>query len=147
MANIVEKNLLIRKAKMKDFSRINSLSDELIGSPMGNRKRIFQKAMKDKNYLCLVAELNKKIIGFIDMWAFPDVSHGAYLAQIQNLIVSKKFRNKGIGAKLIKEAIKFSKKRKYHELHVWTEKKNKVAVKLYKKLGLKKEHVLLEKEL
>jgi len=95
MTNTLKKDFLIRKATIKDSDRINSLSTELIGSPIGDRKRIFQKAIKHKNYLCLVAEFNKKIIGFIDMWAFPDVSHGAYLAQIQNLIVAKEFRGTG----------------------------------------------------
>lgn len=139
-------SLIIRKARLKDFDEINSLSNELIGS-FGNRNKIFQRALRNKNYLCLVAELNKKIVGFIDLWAFPDVSHGACLAQIQNLVVTRKFRGMRIGTKLIKEVIKFSKKKKYHELHVWTEKKNKAAIKLYKKVGFKKEQVLLEMEL
>jgi len=140
-------NLIIRKAVMKDFDKIDSLSNELVGNPVGSRKKKFQRALNDKDYLCLVAEVNEEIVGFVDMWAFPDVSHGAYLAQIQNLIVTEEFRGKRIGTELIKNVIKFFKKKKYHELHVWTKKRNKGAIKLYKQLGFKDENVLLEMEL
>jgi ribosomal protein S18 acetylase RimI-like enzyme len=142
----VKEKLTIRKATMRDFDEIDSLSDELLGSPIGIRKKFLKKALNSKNYLCLIAELNKEIVGFIDMWAFPDISHGAYLAQIQNLVVAKKFRGRGIGTKLVKEVIKFFKKKKYHELHVWTEKENYNAIKLYKQLGLKDNSILLEME-
>jgi ribosomal protein S18 acetylase RimI-like enzyme len=138
--------LKIRKATMKDFDKIYSLSDELLGNPIGNRKMFFRMALNNKNYLCLVAELNKEVVGFIDMWSFPDVSHGAYLAQLQNLIVTKKLRGRGIATKLVKETIKIFKTKNYHELHIWTQKDNKVAIGMYKRCGLKDESILLEME-
>jgi len=136
----------IRKANLGDINQINSLAEELLGSPVGDREEMFVKALENKNYLCLVAETNGEVVGFIDMWAFPDASHGAYLAQIQNLIVTEKMRGKGIGTRLIEEIIRFFKKKKYHELHVWTEKENRSAVRLYKRLGFRKEQLLLEME-
>jgi len=136
----------IRKANLGDINQINSLAEELLGSPVGDREEMFVKALENKNYLCLVAETNGEVVGFIDMWAFPDASHGAYLAQIQNLIVTEKMRGKGIGTRLIEEIIRFFKKKKYHELHVWTEKENRSAVQLYKRLGFRREQLLLEME-
>jgi len=136
----------IRKADLGDLDQINSLSEELLGSSVGDRREMFVKALENKDYLCLVAETNGEVVGFIDIWAFPDVSHGAYLAQIQNLVVTEKIRGKGIGTRLIEEVISFFKKRKYHELHVWTEKENRGAVRLYKRLGFRKEQLLLEME-
>ena len=136
----------IRKANLGDINQINSLAEELLGSPVGDREEMFVKALENKNYLCLVAETNGEVVGFIDMWAFPDASHGAYLAQIQNLIVTEKMRGKGIGTRLIEEIIRFFKKKKYHELHVWTEKENRGAVQLYKRLGFRREQLLLEME-
>jgi len=93
-----------------------------------------------------VAEIGKEVVGFIDLWAFPDVSHGAYLAQIQNFVVTEKMRDKGIGTKLLEAIIKVFREKKYHELHVWAEKDNEAAIRLYKKLGIKNECVLLEME-
>ncbi len=139
-------NLKIRKADLRDFNKIDSLSEELLGSSVGDRKEIFGKALENGDYLCLVAEMNKEVVGFIDMWAFPDVSHGAYLAQVQNLVVTERMRGKGIGTRLIEEIIGVFRKRKYHELHVWTEKKNKGAIQFYKRLGFRKEQLMLEME-
>lgn len=136
----------IRKADLGDFNQIDSLCEELLGSSVGEREEMFRKALENKDYLCLVAEINEKVVGFIDMWAFPDVSHGAYLAQIQNFVVTEKMRGKGIGTKLVEEVILFFRNKKYHELHVWTEKKNRGAIQLYKRLGFGKEQLLLEME-
>ncbi|MGQ9691117.1 MAG: GNAT family N-acetyltransferase [Thermoproteota archaeon] len=94
----------------------------------------------------MVAEFRSRVIGFIDMWMFPDVVHGACLMQIQNLIVKEEFRGRGVGRELLKTAIKISEKNGYPELHVWAEKKNKHAISLYKKLGFKRESILLEME-
>jgi len=139
-------DIKIRKADLGDFNQIDSLSEELLGSSVGDREEMFRKALENKDYLCLVAEINEEVVGFIDMWSFPDVSHGAYLAQIQNLVVTEKMRGKGVGTRLIEEMIRFFRKRKYHELHVSTEKKNRSAIRLYKRLGFRKEQLLLEME-
>ena len=136
----------IHRADLSHFNPMNSLCEELLGSSVGDRKEIFRKALKNKDYLCLVAEIGKEVVGFIDLWAFPDVSHGAYLAQIQNFVVTEKMRGKGIGTKLLQEIIRVFREKKYHELHVWTEKNNEAALRLYKKFGIKNEHVLLEME-
>jgi len=139
-------SIKIRKADLGDFNKIDSLCEELLGSSVGDRKEMFRKALENKDYLCLVAEIDEEVVGFIDMWAFPDVSHGAYLAQIQNFVVKEKMRGKGIGTELVEEMIGFFRKRKHHELHVWTEKKNRVAIRFYKRLGFRKEQLLLEME-
>jgi len=139
-------DIKIRKADLKDFNKIDSLSEELLGNSVGDRKEMFGTALKNDDYLCLVAEMNKEVVGFVDMWAFPDVSHGAYLAQVQNLVVAEIMRGKGVGTRLIEEIIGVFRKRRYHELHVWTEKKNKSAIRLYKRLGFRKEQLLLEME-
>jgi ribosomal protein S18 acetylase RimI-like enzyme len=139
-------DIKIREADLRDFNQIDSLCEELLGSSVGDREEMFRKALENRDYLCLVAEIKEEVVGFTDMWAFPDVSHGAYLAQIQNLVVTEKIRGKGIGTKLVEEMIGFFRKREYHELHVWTEKKNRVAIQLYKRLGFIKEQLLLEME-
>jgi ribosomal protein S18 acetylase RimI-like enzyme len=138
--------LRIHRAKLSDLYQINSLCEELLGSSVGSREEMFRKALKNKDYLCLVAEIGREVVGFIDLWAFPDVAHGAHLAQIQNFVVTKKMRGKGIGTKLLEEIIKIFRDKKYHELHVWAEKENEEAIRLYKKLGIKNECILLEME-
>ena len=138
--------LKIRRANLSNLNQINSLCEELLGRCVGSREEMFLNALENKDYLCLVAEIDKEVVGFIDLWAFPDVAHGAYLAQIQNFVVTKKMRGKGIGTRLLEEILKIFREKEYHELHVWAETDNQAAIRLYKKLGIKNESVLLEME-
>ena len=119
---------------------------ELLGDPIDERKNIFKEALSFKNYIPLVGEVNGNIVGFIDIWHFPDIGHGAKLGIIENFIVSGSHRKMGIGGKLLEESIKIAIKEKLHELHVWTQFKNENAIKMYKKHGFTNENLLLERE-
>ena len=139
-------NVNIREAKMKDFEQINELMQDLLGDPIFKRKKVFDEALSSENYIPLVAEVNGDIVGFLDIWHFPDVGHGATLGVIENFIVSERYRKMGIGGKLLEEGVEIAKKQKFHELHVWTEFKNRNAIKMYKKNGFINENLLLERE-
>lgn len=138
--------LIIKRATRDDFNRIAELMQELLGDPVNERKSFFENALDSKNYVALVGEIKGNIAGFLDIWSFPDLGHGANLGLIGNFIVTKDYRKRGIGKMLIAEAMKIAKEKKFHEFHVWTDIKNKDAVKMYKKHGFTNEHLLLEKE-
>lgn len=136
----------IREATMKDFEKINELMQDLLGDPIFERKKVFDEALSSENYIPLVAEVSGDIVGFLDIWYFPDVGHGGTLGIIANFIVTKKYRDMGIGNKLMEESVKMAKKEKFIEFHVWTEFKNENAIKIYKKHGFINESLLLERE-
>jgi len=139
-------NVTVRQATKKDIDQISKLMQELLGDPVFDRKIIFDEAFAQENYMPLVAKVDEIIVGFLDIWYFPDVGHGAKLGIIENFIVSPKYRKMGIGGKLLEEGVKIAKKEKFHELHVWTEFKNENAIKMYKKHGFTNENLLLERE-
>ena len=135
----------VRKAVIGDLEQIADLLQELLGEPVAERKSHFENALASNNYIPLVAEVEGKIAGFLDIWYFPDVGHGATLGLIVNFIVADNFRREGIGSMLLSESIKIAKEKRFHELHVWTGFQNKDAISVYKKHGFTNESLLLEK--
>ena len=136
----------IRRATLNDIEEIEALLQELIGDPLNDRTRFYKDAFSSEDYVGLVAEKEGDIIGYVDLWGFPDPGHGAVLGVILNFIVSKEHRKKGIGDSLLKEAVRVAEKRNFREFHVWTEFRNEVAIRLYKKHGFTNESLVLERE-
>jgi len=110
------------------------------------RKEILRHILKNPDYELLVAELDGKIAGFIDQWIIHDFAHGAKLSYIQNLYVTSKHRRKGVGSRLLGEIMKSAKKKGVLEIHVVTEFGNRSAINLYRKYGLVRESLQLERE-
>lgn len=83
--------------------------------------------------ILLIAEENNQIIGFV--WAHF-IQYGFFkYGTIDEFFVKKGFRGKGIGGTLIKEAVKKLQNMKAKLILVGTEKENKEAIRLYKKIG------------
>jgi len=123
----------IRKAKLKDKKEISELYYQLY--PKRKRKGIIPIEKFNAKTILLVAEENKEIAGFC--WA-NFINHGfSKFCYIEELFVRKKSRNKRIGRSLVKSIMKIMKKLKVDALFVTTGRKNKNAIKLYKKLGFK----------
>lgn len=141
-----EINIQIRRGTIGDEDQISELMQELLGNPVADRKVHLKEALTSERYIPIVAECDGGIMGFLDLWHFPDVGHGAALGIIMNFIVREKFRNRGVGGKLLEEACRIAEELKLHELHVWTDFKNKDAIDVYKKHGFTHECLLLERE-
>ena len=138
----------IRSASEKDVQILVKLAEEFIPGEADAKKRIvvLNQALKNPNYELLVAELEGEIVGFIDQWIIQDFTHGAKLSYIHSLYVSSKHRRKGIASRLLQETMKNARDRKVSEIHITTRFDNKPAISLYRKQGLLREHLELEKE-
>jgi ribosomal-protein-alanine N-acetyltransferase len=135
-----------RRAKLDDMEGIEVLLQELLGDPLGERRNFFTKALSSENYLGILAEKGKEVVGYVDLWGFPDPGHGAMLGVILSFIVSEDQRGMGIGDLLLDEAVKEAVRRGFKEFHVWTEFENEVAKSIYKKHGFVNESLVLERE-
>ena len=142
------KSIKIRSANEKDLISLVILAEEFMPREADNEKRVtvLKQALRNPNYELLVAELEGEIVGFIDQWIIHDFTHGAKLSYMHGLYVSSKHRRKGVASKLLQEAMRNAKNRGVSEIHVTTRFDNKLAIKLYRKHGLVKEHLQLEKE-
>lgn len=93
-----------------------------------------------KDYLWIV-EKGNKIVGSIAIVKVEDT-----VAQLRWLLVEPNTRNKGIGTKLMHEALNFCRNRGYHKVILGTISDLKIARKLYSKNGFqlissKKQHI------
>lgn len=86
---------------------------------------------KEKKYSFAVYDGNK-IIGYSK---FKIVGGAAHLSQ---LLISKKYRRKGIGELLMKNFEDFSKKKKCHIAYLDASERHKEAINFYKKMGYKR---------
>jgi len=138
----------IRPANEKDVLSLVILAEEFMPREADKEKRviILKQALRNPDYEMLVAELEGEIVGFIDQWVVHDFTHGAKHSYIHNLYVSSKHRRRGIASKLLQEAMKKAENLGVSEIHVTTRFDNKLAINLYRKYGLVKEHLQLEKE-
>lgn len=86
----------------------------------------------DKDILRLV-EISDQIIGFIAI-----VGHSKLEAQLRWFFVHPDYRRLGIGRKLLKEALEFSKRCKYRTIFLWTTSELNTARHLYTDVGFRK---------
>ena len=144
----------IRKATIDDQSGIYALIEQLKDYVKFERMSSNQRSLKtlvnlinSPDCVVLVAEDEGKIIGLLTMWARPTLFHGAKSALIDELIVDKTYRGRGVGKELVKNAFAEAKLRSCVEIEVSTEKTNRKAIEFYRKCGFTEEHILLEKGL
>ena len=145
----MKENIIIRPAQTKDFTQIMSLLPQLWPKRKLNPaaiKKVFNKQLKIPNTHYLhVAEHNKKVVGFISFsWRLNIYSEGL-IGRIEELIIDKKYRNKGIGGKMVKDVIAICKKKKINYLYLTSAFRRKEAHKFYENLGFEKSGFELEK--
>ena len=103
--------MLIRAPQISEFDRVMDLWVEMCeesGNTTYNKFFWFQNTMalmQSGTYSILVADNGKgEIVGFIDGVHIIDPSSGGLVSQGRHLFVTQKYRNKGVAAKLLKEA-------------------------------------------
>ncbi|MBS3079653.1 GNAT family N-acetyltransferase [Candidatus Pacearchaeota archaeon] len=128
----------IRLATKKDSKTILDLlnsSTELTGDSSQNyTKEMIKEYLSNKNYIILIYESNKRIIGLLiaEIWKIAKYSY------LFNIIIKKEFRRKGIAIQLIKKFEELSKKYKSKLIYLHAHKNNLKMLNLLKKINYKK---------
>jgi ribosomal protein S18 acetylase RimI-like enzyme len=147
-------NAFVREAEESDLPAIESLTAELMNS-LENLKGIeMQQALDncktllyDPHFYFFVAELNKTIVGFVSFTLRKTLLHHGLSGIITELVVTEKYRGKGIGKQLIFTTIKHCKQLGCCEVEVSTEKTNMQARELYLRCGFEERGLLFEVDL
>lgn len=131
-------NWTLGKAEKKDSNRINELfiemlqtiynTDQVNGYSDGDLDRFFD----GRDEWISVAIDEDKIIAFLSIEVHHKDEEYIYL---DDLSVTKQYRNKGIGTKLIQNAESYAKDINIHKICFHVEKSNTVAFRLYQRLG------------
>ena len=147
-------DIIIREAKVSDLLTIRKLTLELIEA-MGNTEGIDIKLIAEnyRNFLSganshiLVAEIEGVVVGFLNFTTRKTILHRGLSGLIDEIIVAKSYRGKGVGKQLLSSAIEKSRQLGCCEVEVSTEKTNIKAREFYRQCGFTERGVLFEIDL
>ena len=134
----------VRRAQAGDRAAIRPLLEQLMPERSDRGDAIWAEALRDERYAAWVAEDGGCLAGFADVFLFPDVGHDRHIGIVNNVVVEERARGQGVGERLVREAVQHCRRHGAVELHVWTDRTNAPAIRLYKKLGFEDRGVLLE---
>ena len=150
---------MIRKMNLNDYEDVRILVKQIHELHLSNRpdiyndgesfpKEYFEKVLSDANNLNYVYVENKKIVGVLNATLqhtnpLPIIKPRTYYF-IENLVVDKNHRRKGIAKKLFSYLTLKAKENNIDsiELNVWAF--NKDAIKFYESMGMNIKNIRME---
>ena len=90
----------------------------------------------------LVIKGGGKILGMVSLLYSISTALGGKVAILEDMIIHKDYREKGLGKELLSEAINFSKERNCLRMTLLTDFNNDVAIKFYQQFGFKKSEMI-----
>jgi N-acetylglutamate synthase-like GNAT family acetyltransferase len=101
----------------------------------------FHKIDADSNQYLMVVESDKEIIGTCHLTIMPSLTFiGSTRMQIEAVRISQKYRNQGIGKRMINEAIEWAKLNSVSIIQLTTNKKRTKAKNFYESIGFEASH-------
>lgn len=95
----------IRKALIEDKLKVKDLTKKFTKSKIIEKdfNSIFNDLINNKNVSFLVAESDTNILGYCLAFHYKTLYANGFVSWIQEIIIDEKFREKGLGSKLLKE--------------------------------------------
>jgi len=156
MVFLIINMLKIRPFEWKDAEAIHNINKNrevaiLVGDePAKNLENTIQTIsdMIEKNSILLTAELDGKVIAFLNIR--PKKGTESHCAHI-GIVVDKKFWGKGIGSKMMEEGMQLAKKKKLKKLAYSVVEYNERSINLVKNFGFRlagrlKKQVFMDKK-
>ena len=143
-------DLNVRKMQKADLGVVVSLlADDELGRSREDKGevvhadylRAFEHIDSDINQYAAIFEINGETIGCLQITFIPGLSRrGSLRGQIEGVRVSRNFRRKGYGAKMIAWAITKCRDRGCRMVQLTSDKKRKNAIQFYEKHGFVLSH-------
>jgi GNAT superfamily N-acetyltransferase len=90
----------------------------------------------------LVLKGDDRILGMVSLLYSISTALGGKVAILEDMIIHKDYRQKGLGKELLGEAIRFSKERNCLRLTLLTDFNNYTAISFYQHFGFKKSEMI-----
>jgi RimJ/RimL family protein N-acetyltransferase len=121
-----------------------SMSPEAIkwGLPPYDRPRIERWTTDLTNNITLLARLGERIVGHLQLFRIP-FERRKGMGEVF-IYIHQDFQNIGLGTMMMKRAIELAKDRGFHRLGLTVVADNHRAIKVYEKVGFKKEGMARE---
>ena len=149
----VPPSLVVREASEADLEAVVGLVRELAGTlgdqegidPSGVRERL-PEVLSDPRSRIFVAELDGEVVGLVHVCLRRSLLHRGPSGIVEELIVSKRHRDRGVGKRLLSAAIEWCRERGCAEVEVSTGWGNAAGLALYRGLGFTERGIWLERE-
>lgn len=138
----------IRLIQTKDKKEILQLLDELLVDDATKRginpyhtpvieagDKMFNDFLDNDKFKILVAEEEGRVIGIATFYLFPVLRRGNFRVQLEELVVDKNQRGKGIGTALVESVKDWCKNNNISTLRINSQVANPDAHKFYENLG------------
>ncbi len=141
LEEILRLNLELFKKEYKEFDKSLNLN-----WTYKEGKEYFKDRIIKKDGFVEVVEHKGKIIGYLCGGISERLFYRkkARYAELEDMLIEKKFRGKGLGTKLTSDFINWCKKNKVDYISVKASAGNKLAINFYRKLGFKDYDLTLE---
>lgn len=83
----------------------------------------------------LIMKIDGKVVGMVSLLYSISTALGGKVAILEDMVMSKDFRGKGLGKELLNEAIAFAQKRGCLRLTLLTDFDNETAIRFYQSAG------------
>lgn len=130
--------MVIRKIKESDLEELRSLYCELCDRELSLEgiKKAFMRVNDNKDYYLLGAEIEGKIVGtLMGIVCYDVASENQNFMTIENVVVGKLHRGKGICKALVHEIEKIAKANECNYIYLVSGENRKEAHALYSTLG------------
>ena len=145
------KNVTVRIADIDDLPDIiRMLADDFLGAqredyadPLPDSYvRAFEEIDADANNHLIVAEIDRKVVGSLQLTLTPSISfRGGKRATVESVRVDSKFRGSGIGQTMMLWTIELAKSNGCVSMQLTTNAERDDAQRFYRRLGFKASHV------
>jgi len=138
----------IRTAQEKDLPVLVQLLNELFSNELEfspNPEKQLQglrELLLSGNGDILVLEIDNEVIGMVSLQYLISTFLGGKVAQLEDMIISNKFRKKGYGSKLFSRALSFAKEHDCLRVTLLTDYNNDIAIRFYESFNLKKSQMI-----
>ena len=125
--------IIIKKAKTDDSKEIANLIQRYLGKdykPFKFTKEMIEEKIKDKKNTFYISTDKNKVIGVLRS-SLEDID----LTDLRWWVVEKSYRNKKIGTKLLKFALKDMKKKKIRKVIARTKVNSSESIRILLRLG------------
>jgi len=130
----------VRSARSEDFDDVARLLALLEADEEADAGRVvrgpFDRALADRRRLILVAELDAVIVGTLDLILVDNATHGgAPWAGVENVVVARGARRRGIGATLVTSALEIAGAAGCYKVQLLSRSDRSDAHALYERTG------------
>jgi [ribosomal protein S18]-alanine N-acetyltransferase len=127
----MDNKMIIRLMTNRDLDDVLELEHQSFTLPW-SKEAFYNELHHNQHAVYVVIEDDGKIVGYCGTWLILDEAH------ITNIAVLPTYRGRGLGEKLLRYMMNFSKSRNVVTMTLEVRVSNFVAQSLYEKLGFKK---------